>query len=1229
MTRLSPIARDREENPVRVLPHLQVLQPRSNHLNPTKIVSKKPIPTQSMKPKLTRLGSLATLVTITFGSQAYAQSNFINGSSTAQQWGTAANWSAGVPNATDAVANLNGNKVTAIAVNTGGAGYTSAPTVAITGGGGTGATATATIAGGAVTGFTVTNAGAGYTSQPTVTLTGGGFTTAATVSGGKANIGYTVAVSDTGTAGTYPYTLGTLATSIDGGAIVIGDAASTTDILNFQATATPVINVPTAGASIFYYANILGNQGLRKTGAGRFTLRFNAAPQTYTGNVLIEGGTFGIQNNDSLGDAANDIEITPTATVDSTLFAEPGNNTDAITLPASRTITLNDANTSDSFDPCLSSTATAVVFSIDGDIGEVPSSACFLKKTGAGPVVLNGTNSWTGGTFVSTGVLTATKPAALPNYATQFCSVLGTSTLAVRYGDAWTWTDTQIGDLLNNSNLTFATGASFGIDTTGNVSAATFAGDIPVTNFSKIGAGNLTLTNAQSTISGISLFGGNLILSAGTSGTGGVFRNLTSGTSLNLGGTTASFLDVQELSGGTTTITNGSVVVTQDANFPVNGNTNTLLDLSGLTDFTYNAPTRSFTVQPITNGTTAVNTLNLGKIGISSITAAGVTIGGATGTSQGTAHQGVLGLGKTNNFSATNFTIGGFNGSGSIAFQAGITGTPAFKLRASDGSAAATLLKIGETSSGVRSGAGTLDLTGGTADIVATGISVGRHIAGANNGDTSTMTVPAGTVTATTLLLADKANGGSPAMNSTFNQRGTANVSIDSITMGQTSAPTNPASAIQFLLPSYNLEGGTLTTAEIKPGTLSTPLGLAAQVETATAVGTITLAGTVSVTVTGAGISGSPLVIPVTVANGDTAAVWAGKVTTALQGTAAITALYTVTNSAANIVLTRITTGVNDGTLNVALANGTATGVTAAPTSANTNANVVSNIVRTLKLQGGTLINKVGGNLAISGPTPPLATGNNPTVILVPGNTTAILDSTVGQTVNFTDVAFSTRINSATPSAGTLQVDGDVVLSTSTLAVVDDAPTNAVAVAPGTKLVLIDYQDGSLTGTFTGLADGATVNVTKGSVTNAFVLDYNDPSFGGKAVTLTIPGSADNYASWATDNGITGQPFDGDFDNDGMDNGVEYALGKNPTLSDTPAGVASNAGLTTTFTKGSDAKANGDVTWQIETSTDLGVTDDWTVNIPLVTDTANDISITFTPGSPAKNFARLKVVKVP
>jgi len=64
--------------------------------------------------------------------------------------------------------------VTGIIVANAGSGYTSAPTVAITGGGGTGATATATVTDGEITGFTVTSPGEGYETAPTVTLSGGG-----------------------------------------------------------------------------------------------------------------------------------------------------------------------------------------------------------------------------------------------------------------------------------------------------------------------------------------------------------------------------------------------------------------------------------------------------------------------------------------------------------------------------------------------------------------------------------------------------------------------------------------------------------------------------------------------------------------------------------------------------------------------------------------------------------------------------------------------------------------------------------------------------------------------------------------------------------------------------------------------------------------------------------------------------------------------------------------------
>ena len=64
--------------------------------------------------------------------------------------------------------------ITGINITAEGSGYTSAPAVIFSGGGGTGATAVATISGGKVTNITLTGNGTGYTSAPRITLSGGG-----------------------------------------------------------------------------------------------------------------------------------------------------------------------------------------------------------------------------------------------------------------------------------------------------------------------------------------------------------------------------------------------------------------------------------------------------------------------------------------------------------------------------------------------------------------------------------------------------------------------------------------------------------------------------------------------------------------------------------------------------------------------------------------------------------------------------------------------------------------------------------------------------------------------------------------------------------------------------------------------------------------------------------------------------------------------------------------------
>lgn len=142
-------------------------------------------------------------------------------------------------------------------------------------------------------------------------------------------------------------------------------------------------------------------------------------------------------------------------------------------------------------------------------------------------------------------------------------------------------------------------------------------------------------------------------------------------------------------------------------------------------------------------------------------------------------------------------------------------------------------------------------------------------------------------------------------------------------------------------------------TGEVTPG-VAWSAGTA-QVETATAAGTITQAGNASVTVTAAGMTGSPKTLAVPVALNDTAATWAGKVRAALAKDAAVSAMFAISGAGTAIVLTRkpivtakLTSGDysifpgNDGMLVVALDNGTCTGITPAANSANTTAGVAT-----------------------------------------------------------------------------------------------------------------------------------------------------------------------------------------------------------------------------------------------------------------------------------------------
>ncbi|OWK40279.1 proprotein convertase P-domain-containing protein [Fimbriiglobus ruber] len=181
-----------------------------------------------------------------------------------------------------ATATLAGTGVGAINLTTGGSGYEVVPTVYITGGGGTGATAVASVSpAGVVTGITVTNPGTGYTVAPTVVIADqvqAGAATTFTVTAvdhfGNVATSYTgtpvFTSSDTKAAfapASYTFTSGT-GSGFDNGThtFVDGVTFATTGV---QATATAA---------------------LTGTGVGPITLTNAGSGYTTNPNVIITGG---------------------------------------------------------------------------------------------------------------------------------------------------------------------------------------------------------------------------------------------------------------------------------------------------------------------------------------------------------------------------------------------------------------------------------------------------------------------------------------------------------------------------------------------------------------------------------------------------------------------------------------------------------------------------------------------------------------------------------------------------------------------------------------------------------------------------------------------------------------------------------------------------------------------------------------------------------------------------
>lgn len=138
----------------------------------------------------------------------------------------------------------------------------------------------------------------------------------------------------------------------------------------------------------------------------------------------------------------------------------------------------------------------------------------------------------------------------------------------------------------------------------------------------------------------------------------------------------------------------------------------------------------------------------------------------------------------------------------------------------------------------------------------------------------------------------------------------------------------------------------------------------AAQVETATAAGTVTKAGNALVTVTSALFDG-PVAVDVPVELADDAAAIAAAIRTALAANGTISEHFTIGGEADAVVLTAKVAAANDPTLNIAIDDGTGDGASEGVTTAATSANTTSGVAPdTLTIGWG---DKLGLGMKMSG----------------------------------------------------------------------------------------------------------------------------------------------------------------------------------------------------------------------------------------------------------------------
>ena len=240
----------------------------------------------------------------------------------------------------------------------------------------------------------------------------------------------------------------------------------------------------TIGGSIGELSGLSRN--ITKQGSG--TLTFSGA-NTYTGGLTIgsQGGCVILSGNGTLGSQTTP---GPLAMGTTGSLLDLGGTTQKVT-----TVNLNAGGVIQN--GTLNASGTISGYGYES-----------VNLTGVGGVTLNnsgktlylaGSNSYSGGTTITAGMVLAAKPAALPNSGASGTITVGStsSVLGVRVGGSGEWDATAVGNLLANSSFTFSAAGALGLDTTGGNFSYGTAITKGTMGLMKLGPNTLTLTGAS------------------------------------------------------------------------------------------------------------------------------------------------------------------------------------------------------------------------------------------------------------------------------------------------------------------------------------------------------------------------------------------------------------------------------------------------------------------------------------------------------------------------------------------------------------------------------------------------------------------------------------------------------------------------------------------------------------------------------------------------------------